>query len=275
VVGPADDTRPVITPSIVGTLGNNGWYVSDVKVTWTVSDPESTVTSTTGCDSTTISTDTNGTTLTCTATSAGGTSIESVTIKRDATAPTVSLVDGPVDGASYYFGSVPAAPTCEASDDTSGLAGPCSVSYYGTTVGKHTVKASATDNAGNSNSASATYTVLAWKLDGFYAPVDMGSVLNSVKKGSTVPLKWRVWAGENEITDVAEIVSVAYKSSSCTAMAEDAVEEVVTTGGTVLRYDATGRQFINNWKSPTSLGCWTVTMTTADGSKLSALFKTK
>ena len=86
-----DSTAPVITPNVSGTLGNNGWYTSSVTVTWTVVDNESAISSSSGCGPTTITTDTTGTTLTCTATSAGGTASQSVTIKRDATAPSVVL----------------------------------------------------------------------------------------------------------------------------------------------------------------------------------------
>jgi hypothetical protein len=81
-----DTTPPVITPNVSGTLGNNGWYTSDVTVSWTVTDPESRVTST--CSPTTISSDTAGIQINCQATSAGGTSSNSITIKRDATPPT-------------------------------------------------------------------------------------------------------------------------------------------------------------------------------------------
>ncbi|MGH3078234.1 MAG: PxKF domain-containing protein [Gaiellaceae bacterium] len=86
-----DTTPPVITPDVSGTLGDNGWYVSDVTVSWNVVDDESAISSSSGCGPTTINADTTGTTLTCTATSAGGTASDSVTIKRDATAPTVVL----------------------------------------------------------------------------------------------------------------------------------------------------------------------------------------
>ena len=57
---------------------------------------------------------------------------------------------------------------------------------------------------------------------------------------------------------------------------EDSVEEFFTTGGTTLRYDSSGiGQFIQNWQTPKKLGCFKVTMTTQDGSTLSALFKLK
>ena len=79
---PSDTTSPSITPTISGTMGNNGWDVNDVIVSWVVSDPESAITSSIGCGPTTISADTSGTTLTCSATSAGGTSSQSVKISN-------------------------------------------------------------------------------------------------------------------------------------------------------------------------------------------------
>ncbi len=42
----ADSTPPTITPVLAGQLGANGWYRSDVAVSWTVTDPESAITST-------------------------------------------------------------------------------------------------------------------------------------------------------------------------------------------------------------------------------------
>ncbi len=86
---PSDSTPPVITPTITGALGNNGWYVGPVNISWSVVDNESAISSQSGCSSTTLSDDTSGTTLTCSATSAGGTSTDSVTIKIDQTNPTV------------------------------------------------------------------------------------------------------------------------------------------------------------------------------------------
>ena len=124
-----DSTPPVITPNVNGTLGDNGWYTSDVNVSWTVSDDELAITSTNGCDLTTIDSDTAGTILTCEATSAGGTNSASVTIKRDATPPNVS-VTGVADGATYTLGSVPAA-GCDTSDALSGVATAASLSLSG------------------------------------------------------------------------------------------------------------------------------------------------
>lgn len=84
----SDATPPVVVPTVTGTLGDNGWYTSDVTVTWSVTDAESAVSST-GCANQSVTIDTPGVTFTCSATSAGGNTSESVTIMRDATAPDV------------------------------------------------------------------------------------------------------------------------------------------------------------------------------------------
>lgn len=426
-----DTTPPVITPNVTGTLGDNDWYTSNVSVSWTVVDNESTITSkSAACDTTTnINSDTTGQTVSCSATSAGGTSNQSVTIKRDATAPSVtvslaraaadhngwynapvdysvsaksdatsgiascqdvatysgpdsltasvsrectdlagnvgsdsesfqydntdptitatrtaanangwnntavtvdftcndnlsgvdgacgpdktltseganqsatgnvadvagntnsktvsdididltdplvSLVGGPTNGSSHYFGSVPPAPTCTASDALSGLAGPCTVSGYGTTVGSHTVKASATDNADNNATASSTYTVLGWTLLGFKSPVDMG-IYNDAKGGSTVPLKFEVFAGPTELTSTS-VVDYFTQKVNCASGEGDAIEQY-STGNTELRYDTTSGQFIFNWKTPKAPGsCYRVTLQTDDGSQIYADFRLK
>ena len=269
-------------PSIGHTLapaspdGNNGWYRSDVTLTWNVSEPESPNSlAKTGCVDQSVTVDQAEMTYSCSATSAGGSSGPvSVSIKRDATPPTVALVGGPANGASYYFGSVPAAPTCTASDALSDLAAPCSVSGYSSAVGPHTVTASATDNAGNSATASSSYTVLAWTLSGFSSPVDMNGVWNTVKGGSTVPLKFEVFAGATELTATSVVKSFVQTKINCDISGTIDEIEVTTTGGTSLRYDATAGQFIQNWQTPKQAGaCYRVTMTTQDGSSLVALFK--
>lgn len=82
-----DSTPPVVAATVTGTL-TNGWYTSDVTVSWSVTDPESTPSS--ACPTQTVTSDTAATTFTCSATSLGGTTTESVTIKRDTTAPSIA-----------------------------------------------------------------------------------------------------------------------------------------------------------------------------------------
>ena len=104
---PADTTPPVVTPSVSGTPGNNGWYRSNVQVSWTVTDPDSAVTSN-GCSSTTVTEDTAGIDFTCTATSLGGTSTQTVNVKKD-TAPPFATFGAPLqapNAAGWYNANV-------------------------------------------------------------------------------------------------------------------------------------------------------------------------
>jgi hypothetical protein len=145
-------------------------------------------------------------------------------------------------------------------------------------VGNYTDTWTFTDSTGNYNNASGTVNdvIQKWNLTGFYQPVDMNGVFNVVKGGSTVPLKFEIFAGGVELTDTIAIKSLTYAQVSCTAGAATDEIETVATGGTVLRYDSTSGQFIYNWKTPTGAGkCFRVTMTALDGSTLVAYFKLK
>lgn len=200
-------------------------------------------------------------------------------IKIDKDAPTdVTFVGGPESGGTYYFGGVPSAPTCTANDTLSLLTSAgCRVAGHSTAVGSHTLTATAQDNAGNITTATRSYRVSAWTLSGFYNPVDMGGVTNVVKAGSTVPLKFEVFAGTAEFisTDVVETFTVTRKTCGALTGATDAIENY-STGGTSLRYDETGGQFIQNWKVPSGSNiCYEVVLTTDDGSSQTAYFKTK
>ena len=216
------------------------------------------------------------TTVNCSATDAAGNEATgSFTVKvQDTIAPSnIQFVGNINDLDSFFFGSVPNAPTCTATDGGSGLnAAGCVVSGHSNLVGTHTLKATATDKAGNTATKEITYTVKAWTTKGFYSPVDMGSMVNTVKGGSTVPLKFELFAGTTELTDTSAIKFTATKTNCAPNATEDAIE-VTATGGTSLRYDSTGGQFIYNWKTPTGAGCYTVTMTAADGSTITAYFK--
>jgi hypothetical protein len=157
-----DTTPPVITSDVVGTLGNGGFYVSDVTVTWTVTDGESAIEETAGCEPATINIDSESHVLNCLATSEGGTSEESLNISRDATPPAVT-VTGVEDGAVYTLGAVPEA-GCDTQDATSGVSTAATVALAGGNPdgsGEFTAMcAGAVDVAGNAGApVSVTYTV--------------------------------------------------------------------------------------------------------------------
>lgn len=153
-----DTTSPLVLPEVAGTL-NGGWYTSNVTVSWVIIEDESDVTDTVGCDATTVSTDTQGVTFSCSATSAGGTGSMSVTIKRDATNPVISFSGN----AGSYTVDQTVAIACSVTDAMSGIASSTCPGAAGEAwavgVGSHTLNAAATDNAGNSSAAAATFTV--------------------------------------------------------------------------------------------------------------------
>lgn len=276
-----DATAPGITDGgpTAAADGANGWYKSAVTNTFTASDATSGLADSAQASFTMSSGTAEGSAVTiasgAVADVAGNTNpgINSAAFKIDLSDPTnVAFVGGPAAGGSYYYGSVPAAPTCTADDAISGLAS-CGVAGYSTAIGSHTLTATATDNAGRTATASRTYTVLAWTLKGFYQPTDMG-IVNNTKAGSTVPLKFEVFAGATELTNT-NIVQTFTQKISCAAGTGDDIEQYAT-GSTSLRYDTTGGQFIFNWQTPKAAGsCYRVTMTTQDGSSISADFRLK
>lgn len=159
---PSDATPPVITPTITGTLGSNGWYTSDVAVSWNVSDPDSPVSSSTGCSLSNITSDTDGADFTCSATSDGGPNSAKVTIMRDATPPTVTYTGN----AGSYTVDQSVAISCSASDATNPGSGLASTTCkdidgdaYTFAIGSNSYSATATDNAGNTGSGSAAFGV--------------------------------------------------------------------------------------------------------------------
>jgi hypothetical protein len=102
-------------------------------------------------------------------------------------------------------------------------------------------------------------------------------VVNTVKGGSTVPLKFNVYDCNNvERTSVNDILyqSAQVGEYTCGASVEVPLEDVPNTGATALRYD--GNQFIQNWKTPSTRGrCYVVRVTTTTGTYIEAYFKTK
>lgn len=270
-----DKTAPTISGSPT-TAAVNGWYNSNVSIAWTCNDalsgvvscPANSVISSEGSNLSASESVFDKAGNSATGTAAG--------INLDKTAPTsVAFVGGLANGGSYYFSYVPAPPSCTASDAVSGVKS-CVVSGYSTAVGPHTLTATATDNAGNVQTATLSYAVNSWTVGGFYQPVDMNNVLNTVKNGSTVPLKFEIFAGSTELTTTSSVKGFSATMIACNAAAGTDEIEITSTGATVLRYDATAGQFIQNWQTPKTPGaCYRTTITTQDDSKISAIFQLK
>ena len=143
-----DTTPPLIAPTIAPPSpdGANGWYRGPVTVGWNVSDPQSPVVDPSGCAPT--SPGDGSTALTCSATSAGGTTSTPLTIKRDSTPPSAPAITG-IASRTYAGANLPSrsALECTAGDPTSGVAW-CVVQGYAAGGGAHTLTAVATNGAG-------------------------------------------------------------------------------------------------------------------------------
>jgi hypothetical protein len=154
--GSDDLTKPVVRANVSGTLGNQGWYRSDVTVTWTVEDPESEIVSTSGCEAASVTADTAGTTLTCTATSGGGTTTVSTTVMRDTVPPVITCGTPAPTFTPNQVGGVPVSWT----DTLSGPPfGSVNMLANTNTTGSFFVNAAASDRAGNRATATCPYTV--------------------------------------------------------------------------------------------------------------------
>jgi hypothetical protein len=148
--GGTDATPPVIAPTITPAPTASGWNNSDVTVSWNVSDPESGISTSPGCETTTVSASTPGLMLTCSAYNhEGGSASRSVVIRLDKTPPEITgFRVTPASTAGWTNTDVEITFTC--ADDHSGLAscGP-SPQYVSTEGAGQSASGSATDLAGN------------------------------------------------------------------------------------------------------------------------------
>jgi Peptidase family M1 domain len=161
LAGPGFLCAPTVTYTLnpPAPTGNNGWYRGNVTLTWNVDNGLDSTTTTTGCVSQTFSTD--GTfTVSCSASNTiGASGPVSLTIKRDATAPTTTATLTPTSIGEWYS---PRTVTLNPTDPTTGSgvastsyrldAGPLTPytgSFFVATFGPHVLTFSSTDAAGN------------------------------------------------------------------------------------------------------------------------------
>jgi hypothetical protein len=171
---PIDVTTPSATPVVTGTAGSNGWYTSEVTVTWYWVDSNSLDAE--QCPSTTTTpTGTQGIAVVVSASCTDGVGHvgqASVTEMIDTTPPLVTLT-GVTKGGIYPFG-LPPNPSCRTTDAYSGVADHAATDLFGGRPdGTGVVSAEcegATDRAGNETSAFTWNYQIVYAFGGFMAP---------------------------------------------------------------------------------------------------------
>lgn len=249
---------PIITPLITGNLGNNGWYVGNVTVSWTVDDPETPVSSTTGCGTVVISADTAGTDITCEATSPGGTGSETVTVKLDKTRPTMTVALSKIRPLLNEPGVV-ATPT--AADATSGLASATCDAVDTSNYGQQSVSCTATDQAGNTYTRPGSYRVVLGFV-GYTGSVGGPSTWNLAETGQLIDFEYRAvdffGAGvEGLPTPSFSILNLACPpSTSNTVPASGNAAGLADLGNGFYRF---------TWQAPGAPACQRLTIDLGDG----------
>lgn len=183
--------------------------------------------------------------------------------------PTAPVVLGSAATASWtasdeqYGSGLASQPSGTISLDTSGVGANTATVPAGTAV----------DVAGNESvEATCPYSVIyAW--DGFFRPVDMDGVVNSVKAGSAVPMKFSLDGDQGLGIVAAGWPKITF--AECGVATVDPIESTVTAGSSSLSYDALADQYVYVWKTDKSWAgkCGTFSLKLVDGTTHSALFK--
>ncbi|MGN6303015.1 MAG: PxKF domain-containing protein [Angustibacter sp.] len=110
-----------------------------------------------------------------------------------------------------------------------------------------------------------------WPFEGFFAPVDNPPVVNVVKAGSTVQLKFGL-GGDRGLAIFAAGYPASQRVGCDGSATSDVLEETASPGASALTYDATTQRYQLNWKTQKAWAgtCRTLVLRMADGSEHTA-----
>jgi beta propeller repeat protein len=113
-----------------------------------------------------------------------------------------------------------------------------------------------------------------YQFNGFFVPVNNGNVVNLVKAGRAVPVKFSL-TGDMGL-DILAADSPSSQQITCDAAAPiDLIETTLTAGGSSLSYDPATDQYTYVWKTDQAWTgtCRQLTVTFNDGATHTALFR--
>ena len=267
-----DGTAPInLTTNPSSAPNANGWYRTPGTVSWSASDPDSGI-------------------VFCTSLPFGGTDgqfgiqgkcrngagIETFpstfVYKYDATQPNLAPTVTPNNVG--LNGSATANPnaTDPGGFTASGIDASSCDPVDTSSVGVHSVSCTATDKAGNTRTASASYTV-GYVGSDLAAPVDPDA-LNVANSGQAIPLKWRVTDANG--APITNLASVAVSATSLTCdldITADQIEEY-SSGQSGLQNLGNG-YYQYNWKTPKTYAksCKTLHVDLGNDVEITAAFR--
>lgn len=179
-------------------------------------------------------------------------------VVKDTVVPDTSIESGPAEGeqtgadVTFTFGSTesPVGFGCsldgkpvEACEQTA--------TFAGLATGSHTLVVFAVDLAGNADPVPATrsFTVGSrFRFAGFFAPVENPPVLNRLRAGQAVPVRFSL--GGDQSLDVFAAGFPASGAMDCaTSVVSNDVTETVTAGASSLTYDPATDTYTYVWKT--------------------------
>lgn len=111
---------------------------------------------------------------------------------------------------------------------------------------------------------------------GFTAPVVNAPAQNIGNAGRIYPLKWSLsYADGSPVSALSAVASVSYKGVPCSDLGTTGgtLLAAASTGSSGLRFD--GSQFVYNWQTPSTPGCYQLSVTFDSNQTLTAFFSLK
>jgi nidogen-like/carboxypeptidase family protein/HYR domain-containing protein len=138
--------------------------------------------------------------------------------------------------------------------------------------GRTTVTWRAQDHSGNTATCQQRVTV-SFPFVGFKAPVDNLPVVNTLKSGQSVPVKFSL--GGNRGLGILAAGSPSSRTVNCDSSAPTDAIETTTTSPSGLQYDAASDTYTYVWKTDKAWAgtCRQLTVALTDGSTHTALFQ--